>query len=224
MRISKKIVFAVCAVSAVLIVAICVGVHRSVPSSDLTVNASVEETEDKLRVFIGDIQRAPEGYAQQRTEYLGCAANTDADEVMTAVIGLNDYYTIDMVSHLVESYSITAVRVYMWPKGDTGRMCLYVENGDIEASINTYKQQVEEDGVYKQDEQFAKDYQRFLDGEYEVFALTVTGSAEALEALNTDDCVSYVDVMYNAEAEEYAKQIGKPVSYIELPAKPDGAL
>ena len=64
-----------------------------------------------------------------------------------------------------------------------------------------------------------------MDGEYEVFALTVTASAEALETLNAEaDCINYVDVMYNSEVETYATRAGKTVSYIELPSKPDGAL
>lgn len=112
----------------------------------------------------------------------------------------------------------------MWPKGETGRLSLYVENNDIEASMEAYKQQVEANGSCD-DPTFAADYQRFLDGEYEVFALTVTATAEALETLNSEaDCINYVDVMYNAEAETYAARAGKAVSYIELPSKPDGAL
>ena len=112
----------------------------------------------------------------------------------------------------------------MWPEGETGRLALYVEDSDIKSSMETYKQEVEENG-YCKDPQFAADYQRFLDGEYEIFALTVTAFPEVLEALNSEaDCISYVDVKYNTEAETYAASAGKTVSYIELPSKPDGAL
>lgn len=144
---------------------------------------------------------------------------------MKAVIGLDDYYTVEDVTEWAEDYGITIGRAYMWPIGETGRLSLYVENGDLQASLETYIQQVQEEGLCEGDEQFAKDFQRLVDGEYEVFALTVAAPASALKATSTKaDCVSYVDVMYNAEAEKYAKRAKKTVSYIELPSKPDGAL
>ncbi len=111
----------------------------------------------------------------------------------------------------------------MWPKGETGRMILSVENNDIKASLESYKRQVTKDESCE-DEDFDSEFQRLKNGEYKVFALTVTASAEALEVLDTEaECISYVDVMYNDEAEAYAKKVGKAVSYVELPSKPDGA-
>lgn len=202
---------------------ICAGAYALTPSG-VTVYASTEETEDTLRVFVGDIANAPENYAQQRTAYLDTLTKKRSGSPVEAIIGLNDYYTVEDITTLAEDYDIVINRAYMWPKGETGRLSLYVEDGDIESSIELYKQQVEENNSCK-DPAFAADYQRFLDGEYEVFALTVTASAGALEALNADaDCINYVDVMYNAEAETYAARAGKVVSYIELPTKPDGAL
>lgn len=201
----------------------CAGMYASI-SSDVTVHASTEETESALRVFVGDTANAPDDYAQQRTAYLETLTKKRSSSPVEAIISLDDYYTVEAITALAEAYDIVVNRAYMWPEGETGRLALYVENGDIESSIELYKQQVEENGSCS-DPAFAADYQRFLDGEYEIFALTVTGSAQALEELSTTaDCISYVDVMYNTEAETYAARAGKTVSYIELPAKPDGAL
>lgn len=218
----KKLATAGVAVFAALALT-CVGMYTATPS-DVTVHASTEETKDTLRVFVGDTDSAPEDYAQKRTAYLETLAKKRSSSPVEATISLNDYYTVEAIAALAEDYDIVINRTYMWPRGETGRLALYVENGDIEASIEAYKQEVAENGSCDHPE-FAADYQRFLDGEYEVFALTVTGSAQALEELSTTaDCISYVDVKYNDEAETYARQAGKVVSYVELPSKPDGAL
>lgn len=186
--------------------------------------ASTEETEHGVKVFVGDIDRAPKGYTQKRTAYVKDAAKAKSSETMEAVICLDDYYTADEIDAWVDSYDISITRAYMWPKGETGRLALCVKGNDIKSSMEAYKLEVEENDYCKYP-QFASDYRRFLDGEYEVFALTVTGSAQALEELSTStDCASCVDVMQNPDAETYAKKAGKPVSYIELPSKPDGAL
>lgn len=225
MNTSKRKLATACVAGVAALALVCVGAYALVPAHDLTVSASVEETEDCLKVYIGNVDDAPEGYTQQRAKYVEKVTKADSDEVMKAVIGLDDYYTIEDITEWAKDYDITIGRAYMWPKGETGRLSLYVENGDLQASLETYIQQVQEEGFCEGDEQFAKDFQRLMDGEYEVFALTVTAPASALKAASTEaDCVSYVDVMYNAEAEKYAKKVKKAVSYIELPAKPDGAL
>lgn len=224
MSISKKKLTAFGAAGIAALTLACASTYVLKPSEDLSAYASVEEVEDRVKVFVGDINSAPESYVQQRATYIADTADTKANMKMGAVIGLDDYYTADEITAWAEKYDVIINRAYMWPKGETGRLSLYVENGNLESSIETYKQEVEENH-FCDDPQFAKDYQRFLDGEYEVFALTVTASAETLEALSTEaDCISYVDVMYNPEVEKYAKKAKKAVSYIELPAKPDGAL
>lgn len=220
----KRIVICAVVVASIALSQGCSSACESAPDSVTTsISASTEETDDRLRVFIGDINRAPEGYTQQRSEYIKELATADENKVVQAVVGLDDYYTADAVDSWAEDYDITIDQVYMWPKGETGRMILSVENNDIKASLESYEQQATEDG-YCEDDDFAKEFQRFTNGEYKVFALTVTASADALEVLDTEaDCISYVDIMYNDEAESYAKKVGKAVSYVELPSKPDGA-
>ncbi len=224
MNISKPKRAVVCAAIVAALTLVCSSACEPVSDSVTTsINASIEETNDRVRVFIGDTNRVPEGYTQQRSKYIKEIVEADEHKIMQAVIGLNNYYTVDAVDSWAEDYDITIDQVYMWPKGETGRMILSVENNDIKASLESYEQQVTEDDSCE-DEDFAKEFQRLKNGEYKVFALTVTASADALEILNTEaDCISYVDVMYNDEAEAYAKKVGKAVSYVELPAKPDGA-
>ena len=57
---------------------ICASTHALVPSGT-SVYASIEETPEVLRVFVGDVERAPENYVQQRTAYVADVAVKDAD-------------------------------------------------------------------------------------------------------------------------------------------------
>ncbi len=134
MNISKPKRAVICAVIVAALSQGCSSACEPVPDSATTlISASAEETNDRLRVFIGDINRAPEGYIQQRSKYIKEIATADADKIMSAVIGLDDYYTVDAVDSWVEDYDVTIDQVYMWPKGETGRMTLSVENNDIKA-------------------------------------------------------------------------------------------
>ena len=193
-------------------------------SSGVSAHASVEETSSVVKVFIGDIMRAPEDYSDNRTKYIEELASTNPSEIITAVIGFDKYYAVNEINELVKRYDdIIVNRVYMWPEGETGRLSLYVNNGDISEGIYTYMKQVEENGL-DNDPQSIEDYQRFLNGEYAIFAITISCSAETLyEAVQDNESILYADVKYNVEAEEYAKEKGKGIYYIELPSKPDGA-
>lgn len=186
----------------------------------LSICASVEEKEDVFRIFAGDIERAPDNYVQRRTEYLDSIADTTGS--VDALICFNDYYTAQEIAEFAESYDVAINRAYMWPKGETGRLLLFVEDGNLEKSIDDYKLEIRSDDTCD-DPDMLKDYQSFLDDKYGVFAVSLTAPAKTLVDMSHEaDCISFVDVLYNAEAEEYAKSVGKPVSYLELPAKPDG--
>lgn len=226
MQCSKKKLAMFCTAGIIVLALACIGAYAFTTSSStppiLPINASIEEVEDRVKVFIGDIDHAPENYIEHRSEYIEQTAKENKDMVMKAVIGLNDYYSVEDVTVWAKDSNIEISRVYMWPEGETGRLILGIESGSsIQDSIEDYKRQVEIRGM--DDEQFKKDYQRFLNGEYGIFALTATAPAETLAELSVSaDCVNLVDVMYNDDVEDYAKQVGKTVAYIELPSKPDG--
>lgn len=70
---------------------------------------------------------------------------------------MNNYYTIDEIVALAEDYNIGVNCVYMWPKGETGRLALSVENDDIDSSIKEYMNWVDSSGVCENDPEFAAD-------------------------------------------------------------------
>lgn len=179
--------------------------------------ASFEVTGSSVKVFVGDMSSSSADLS---------ILSADGTQEFSAVAGLTDYFTVSEIIDLMENHEgITIERVYMWPKGETGRLGLLIENGDIEESINNYAAKAQENALADGDEQYAKDTERLINGEYGIFAITVSGTAGDLEKLAGDtEYFSYVDVKYNAKAEAYAAKHGKTVSYIELPSKPDGAL
>ena len=185
---------------------------------------SATERQGSVRVFVGDLENAPGSYAKQRLAYLHRLAKSDGDTPVEAIVGFDDYYALEKVSGWLEQYHVTAKCIYMWAPGDTGRLGLFVENGDIPKAVADFCAYEEGRGAEEDDAEWL-DYQRFLNGEFGVFALTVIAPAETLDEMAANlGCISYVDVKYNEEAERYAAQKGKDVSYIELPSKPDGAL
>lgn len=215
---------------AALIAAVCLLLFAGLAMSlSVHANASVSAQERKgvIKVFVGDINGAPWGYVESRWKYLRRLAASNPDETVEAVIGLDGYYPLEKVADWLEQYDVTASRLHMWPEGETGRLALYVENG-VQDGISAYIEETEEffrEINLDESDVMWKDFQRFLNGEFGVYAMTVTASAETLDAMASDlTCFAYVDIMYNEDVERYAARRGKDVYYIELPAKPDGAL
>ncbi len=183
---------------------------------------SAAERQGSVRVFVGDLENAPGSYAKQRLAYLHHLAKSDGDTPVEAIVGFDDYYDLDVVLGWAEQYGLTVRYIYWWPAGETGRLGLGVQDGDVTKAIADFAKEVES---WDQDSGAWEDSQRFFNGERGVFALTVIAPAETLDEMAADlGSISYVDVKYNEEAERYAAQKGKNVSYIELPSKPDGAL
>lgn len=217
----KRVATAVIVTVALLSLTCACSAQDSEPSM-LSICASTEEKEDVFRVYAGDVDKAPEGYTQIRAEYLDSTADTG--ESVEALICLNDYYTAQEVTALAKDYNAVIDRAYMWPEGETGRLLLFVEDGDLDASVESYKSQIAENNS-RDDPEVLKDYQSFMDGKFGVFAIVVTAPTKTLNDMRLNlDCISFIDVLYNEEAEAYAEKKGKPVSYIEMPSKPDGAL
>jgi len=215
---------AIMALSVVIIAAVAVALAVAGVFGRVTAFASTEETSEIVKVFVGDIIRAPNDYAKDRFRYVDNLAAKNPSEKVTAVLGLDGYYTVDEVNKIISaSNNVKVNRVYMWPEGETGRLSIYVENGNIADGIKSYMDKVNETGL-DNDPQSIADYKRFLNGEYGIFALTITCPANVLNTLVLDnERLIYADIKYNVEAEQYAQRRGKTVNYIELPSKPDGA-
>lgn len=183
---------------------------------------SAADRKESVRVFVGDLENAPGSYAKQRLAYLHRLAKSDGDTPVEAIVGFDDYYDLDEALGWARRYGLTVRYIYWWPAGETGRLGLVVQEGDVPQAIADFAEYVESEG---EDSSLWEYSQRFLSGERGVFALTVIAPAGTLDEMAADlDSISYVDVKYNEAVERYAAENGKDVSYIELPSKPDGAL
>lgn len=217
-KITTQLIMAVSVTFVFVLVAFLVSVTPKV-------NASFEQNNGSVNVFIGDISRAPDGYVDSRMQDLQQMALSVPKEHVSAVVGFNRYCTKDEIQRLVSSADDSCLeRVYMWTEGDTGRLSLYIGGKTIEEGISDYKNQVDKNSL-NNDIQFSADYQRFLNGEFGIFAITISCSAESLCKLAQEyDIIEYVDIKHNKDAEDYAISKGFKVNYIELPSKPDGTL
>lgn len=80
-----------------------VGIGAAIPSPhELNACASTEETQDCVKVFIGDTNHAPKNYAHKRAAYVEDTAAKKATATMDAVISLDDYYTVETVAALAD--------------------------------------------------------------------------------------------------------------------------
>lgn len=146
------------------------------------------------------------------------------DREYSAVVLLDDYYTVETVQTLVDDLDLRVVNVWLWKPGETGRAMFAVgEDGDIAAAVRGGARRSLNDPGTSPEER--RDLEKAANGQMGVFALTVQGAAKELNGVRgADKAVAGVDVEYNALAELRGKLWGRTVSYVYLPEKPDGAL
>lgn len=111
------------------------------------------------------------------------------------IVEFDDYYTPEEIAAWAEKYGITVQRVFIWwPGSDYNKLEIDVENNNIAAGIDNYKQQVKESGQME-DEQFPGEFQQVVDNGFKIFALTSIVSDGKLEMLNSEiDCVRVIRI------------------------------
>jgi hypothetical protein len=220
----------ICLVIAVLAI-LCVAGFAAYQSQDgraFAQNIVIER--DRIKVFIGssrtlsqDLDAVTRAYTAERNEYIsGLGESMNENQRITAVVVLNDYYSVPEIEEIVSRYSLTLDRAYLWMPGETGRLSLNVGGAALSTALAEFIETNHEDEF--PDEQWMADLNRIASGEGKVFAMTVTAGYHDLIALNEDDRTLLADIKYDAKAEAKARKKGVSVNYIELPFKPDGAL
>jgi hypothetical protein len=198
--------------------------------SQLAVAANIDTRAENIRVFVGgsrlNFPPLSALYRSERTKLLNdLAEGVDGgiktpESRMSALVILDDYYSVDDLKEIAEH--ITVERIYLWAPGETGRASLWVESGNIAEAIQRSYDECKNAEPFSQGE---RDYMNMIDsGNYGIFCMAVSGTADQLSALNRLSIVEFTDLMYSPDAEAKAARDGVSVSYIELPYKPDGAL
>lgn len=192
-----------------------------------TMNVSISPNDGEVKIHTGSLEgSSPYAYRNARTSLLEQLAIEQPQDEFTAVVPLNDYYTVEDANSFISSNpNLTIERIYMWIPGETGKLVLDSTSSNIQDDIDRYINTMYTRPAVEKSEALKEDLQQLENGEFMVYAFTVTGSAEVLNELSTNsEMISFIDLMYNPEAEAYAVKNDMSFSYLELPEKPDGAL
>ncbi len=136
------------------------------------------------------------------------------DIKIRAVVSLNRYCTVEEVNQWIHQEDIAITSVFLWTPGETGRMEQYLQDGeDILQALDRYLEIAEEAAEDTHDGAYTEDLEKFKNGEYQVFGLSVELPLwevfGALDGLKDTGCVARVDYV--------------PLGFSGIPSKPDGA-
>lgn len=215
---SKKNMFFLMTGAVVLAVALLV-------NSSVTAFASmnVVDSGEHVKIIVGSSATGmlSRRYSEDRQSFLQTLATERPADEFEAVVSLDDYYTSEEIDYLIVEKSLTVKRAYLWEPGKTGKLSLAIVDNNIEDAIKGYLEINESENNFSG---FQASLDKLASGQYKVFALTIVGSAQALNSLSENESkFASVDVKYNLEAETYAARNNLTYSYVELPTKPDGA-
>lgn len=183
--------------------------------------ANVEETRDKIRVFIGNNEVLSnndiEGYSTSQANYLKAQTADSSNSIAPALITFDNFLSPDELPDTLNAVE-SIDTVYIWMPGKDGRSIINVQNNDINATIHAFFQSLELDGA---DPNYKTDMTDLME-HYGVFALEIKATYAVLDELSDTAHILRVDPIYSESAEVYSSRINKPVSYICIPEKPDG--
>lgn len=183
--------------------------------------ANVEETGDKIRVFIGNNEvlsdNDVESYSALQADYLEKQITNSPDSITSALITFDDFLSLDELPDTLNDVE-SIDTVYIWMPGKDGRSIIDVQNNNINTTINTFFQTLKLDDA-------APDYKADmidLMEHYGVFALEIKSTYATLDELAAAAHIVRVDPIYSESAEILSARTNKPISYICIPEKPDG--
>ena len=208
----------------------CAALLYIIPSDARAFDGNIQVKNERVRVFIGspcifseNMDEVSIKYTTERHEYLNDLMKSEGNrKTASAVVVLDDYYTVDEVKMIAARYGLILDRAYLWMPGETGRLSLGLKDTTLDVALKGYIDDIYSKGI--EDEEMMRDVARIANGEAKVFSITVTASYSDLIALHTASSALLVDVIYDEVAETKASREGREISYIELPFKPDGAL
>lgn len=202
----------------ILIMAIAFALLLSYASPGMNISKS---RDGSVRIITGQLSSAfADHYAAARQNFLEELSENSPGETFSAVVPLDDYYSISEMTELAQDSDLKIERVFMWAPGETGKLVLNIVGNDIDRAIEEYLDRVESRNI---SHAMAEDLEKLRNGAFGIYGLTITDSPDNLLELSTSvECFVGVDVVYNPAAERYAVSQGKTFSYVERPAKPDG--
>lgn len=184
--------------------------------------ANVQTRNEEIKVFLGNTDDLnpleARAYTENQKSALEQLAIETPEESGRALITFEQFLSPEEVMDIIPQQ--TAIKAaYLWVPDKTGRAIVYIENGDLEGTIDNWIESLdldnEPESKYKSDMLDLKE-------NYGIFAVEIEQQYKSINALTTATSVKQVDVFYNEYAEELSLDTGYSISYIAVPSKPDG--
>lgn len=184
--------------------------------------ANVQTRNEEIKVFLGNTDDLnpleARAYTENQKSALEQLAIETPEESGRALITFEQFLSPEEVMDIIPQQ--TAIKAaYLWVPDKTGRAIVYIENGDLEGTIDNWIESLdldnEPESKYKSDMLDLKE-------NYGIFAVEIEQQYKLINALTTATSVKQVDVFYNEYAEELSLDTGYSISYIAVPSKPDG--
>lgn len=188
--------------------------------------ADLQVSTDKIKVFIGSVSSLNPfvslKYNMEQKQTLQTFATEAPNQHSTALVTFDDYLTEAELAAALGS-DVTLETVYIWAPGHTGRSIIDVNGRSAEEAVAQHFINLDIENWLADDPTNLAVYQ-YVQANYGYFAVEVTASNQALQALGGRDHVAGVELVYSEYAETRAAATGREISYICVPEKPDGAL
>lgn len=184
-------------------------------------NPELLNGEDASKYIVENID-ITEKYKNERKEFITELSKTRGEDVLSSVVLLNKYCTVDDIKEFINQENVNVTCVYLWIPGKTGRIRVVVYNNDINVALTRHFNEFKKRNIT--DEQMLSDYNRIMSGDFGIFSIVIEAKINKLVELQNSSIIDFIDVMYNPDAENIAAESGKSFNYIEIPSKPDGAL
>jgi len=206
---------------SILFAVICTCVAYGVISPP-TMAVNLKETDSEIRVTIGLREEMSPAvlkrYNKDQEDMLTQFSRETPEDIGKALISFNRFLSVEQTQKLMEGTEKIAT-VYMWVPNRDGRAIVYVQDNDIQASVDSFFQSL---NLSQMPASEMKDSLVDLYEDYRVFAVKVDDQYSQLQSMSGQEEVSYLDLLYSNEATQLAEASGKTVTYSCIPEKPDG--
>ena len=208
-------------VMALFALALC-GVIISLQLSTTVEAANIEVSSEKIRVFIGSTDgmtaAQANNYARTQSDLLNNFVVSAPEDIGSALITFEAFISQHETEALLNTVN-SIDTIYMWIPNKEGRAIIDVTNNDVKGAITNFFASLDLENVANED--YKSDMLELM-ANYGIFAAEVTAEYSVLNGLTNQDSIISVDVIYSEVAMTMADKTGKSISYICIPAKPDG--
>ena len=207
------------------VVLICAVVINTV-IRDEAFAANVQETSEKIQVFIGDMgtmsQNQANEYYEMQTELLEAGTESFPSNSIDALITFDDFLPEEEVTNILGGDAFVK-EIYLWTPGETGKAIILVENNDVTLALQSYFERLNQ-RIANPSPDVEEEYLDLLEkvkSEHGIFAVLIQNTYQNLSDIVEEEHVVQVDLLYSEYAQRMSAESNKEIEYICIPTKPD---